>query len=461
MPKITRITHTIFGGGASAAVNGIAQFGSKQAGSPNYSVNIATIQSLAAWLQGWAGAVTAGKVPPLEELNAAFLEPSYQIGYMLEMGIPEYDAGTTYFTSSICQYTGLLYQSITDNNTGNTPSSSPSDWQIFSQGAGKGENLFRNAGMSIYQRGPDGTNAAGTSAYTLDGWIVSATGQSVDWNAAASHLGATALVLSPGSGTPTDCLIKQRIESNFINPISPTTFITVQAAIYNASGASITPKLTVNYPNSVDTYGAVTAYVNAVNLQACPNGQTTVISYTFAMSTKLYNGMEVIFDFGGGIQSSGIEFGSPDISTTPFLQNTGLQSNPPLPQIRPIGIEIENCYRYLQVFGGSNQYEVLGNGAATSTTVFVVQIPLLAKMNGVPALTYDSLGSWQPLNLATQGNAQTSLTALSESIGGSINQSSSQTVMLQGTVSSGLTQGQIISLQSNTTNGRIILSTEL
>ncbi len=43
---------------------------------------------------------------------------------------------------------------------------------------------------------------------------------------------------------------------------------------------------------------------------------------------------------GGGIQSSGIEFGSPDISTTPFLQNTGLQSNPPLPQIRPIGVGI-------------------------------------------------------------------------------------------------------------------------
>ena len=128
MPKITRITHTIFGGGASAAVDGIAQFGSKQAGSPNYSVNIATIQSLAAWLQGWAGAVTNGKVLPLEELNAAFLEPSYQIGYMLEMGIPEYDAGTTYFKNSICQYTGLIYQSIADNNTGNTPTTSSTTW---------------------------------------------------------------------------------------------------------------------------------------------------------------------------------------------------------------------------------------------------------------------------------------------------------------------------------------------
>lgn len=134
MSKLTRVTHTIFGGSAPAAANGIAQFGSKQAGTPTYTTNIATLQALAAWLNGWGSAVVSGKVPPLEELNAAFLEPSYQIGYMLEMGIPEYDAGTTYYTNSICQSGGFIYKSLVDNNLGNTPSSSPSDWILSTSG---------------------------------------------------------------------------------------------------------------------------------------------------------------------------------------------------------------------------------------------------------------------------------------------------------------------------------------
>ncbi|MDE2233796.1 MAG: hypothetical protein KGJ90_06880 [Patescibacteria group bacterium] len=134
MSKLTRVTHTIFGGSAPAAANGIAQFGSKQAGTPTYTTNIATLQALAAWLNGWGSAVVSGKVPPLEELNAAFLEPSYQIGYMLEMGIPEYDAGTTYYTNSICQSGGLIYQSLVDNNIGNAPASSPTDWKLYIPG---------------------------------------------------------------------------------------------------------------------------------------------------------------------------------------------------------------------------------------------------------------------------------------------------------------------------------------
>ena len=48
--------------------------------------------------------------------------------YILEMGIPEYDSSTVYYTNSIVQYNGLLYQSTTDANTGNTPSAGSSYW---------------------------------------------------------------------------------------------------------------------------------------------------------------------------------------------------------------------------------------------------------------------------------------------------------------------------------------------
>ena len=129
------VPHKVFGGGASAAVKGIAQFGSKQTGTPDYSTNIATIQALAAWLQGWAGAVVQGQVPPLEELNAAFLEPSYQIASLFECGIPDWNSGITYSQYSFCQLNGVVYISQTNANLNNNPASSPTNWNVLPQGS--------------------------------------------------------------------------------------------------------------------------------------------------------------------------------------------------------------------------------------------------------------------------------------------------------------------------------------
>jgi hypothetical protein len=47
--------------------------------------------------------------------------------------------------------------------------------------AGGYVNKFRNPGMDIAQRGTSGSVTSGTTAYTLDGWMVSATGHAVSW----------------------------------------------------------------------------------------------------------------------------------------------------------------------------------------------------------------------------------------------------------------------------------------
>ena len=126
MSKLTRVFQNLFCG--SASVGNVGQFGSLALGTPTTTTNISTIQALAAWLAGFTSETVAGNVPALEDFNGIFLVAFYQICYLLQMGIPEYDPSTVYYTNSVVQYNGIFYQSLVDTNTGNTPSSSPSQW---------------------------------------------------------------------------------------------------------------------------------------------------------------------------------------------------------------------------------------------------------------------------------------------------------------------------------------------
>jgi hypothetical protein len=128
--KITRQTLSVFG--INAGGSDIGVFGSLEAGSPTYSNIISTIQGLAAWSTGWAAETIATWRPALEDMNAVHYVLSYGICYLHEMGIAEYDSATTYYTNSICQNAGIIYQSLVDNNTGNTPAIASSYWRQYS-----------------------------------------------------------------------------------------------------------------------------------------------------------------------------------------------------------------------------------------------------------------------------------------------------------------------------------------
>lgn len=118
MSKLTRKSAQVFG--STAAAQQIAQFGSLAASAVQYSVDPAVIQSLANWKTGWFGATVGGNSPAIEDENAVDYVHSYQIGYLMQTGIPEYDAGTTYFSGSMVQDgNGNLRVSKTDSNTGN------------------------------------------------------------------------------------------------------------------------------------------------------------------------------------------------------------------------------------------------------------------------------------------------------------------------------------------------------
>lgn len=118
MSKITRATSLLFG--SSAGANQIAQFGSLAASTPNFTTSPATIQALSNYLTGWFAAVIGANSPAIEDMNALCYLFSYQLTYMLQTGVPEYDSATPYFIGSICQDgVGNLFVSLTNSNTGN------------------------------------------------------------------------------------------------------------------------------------------------------------------------------------------------------------------------------------------------------------------------------------------------------------------------------------------------------
>ncbi|CAK9250666.1 unnamed protein product [Sphagnum jensenii] len=125
----------------------LAQFGSLAAASPAYSSDPAVIQASSGWLEGWFGAVLGGNSPAIEDMNAYCYVMAYQIAYLMQAGVSEWDSGTTYYKGSIVNDgTGKAYFSLVDTNLNNAVTSAsywlpvngplPTSLQIFTSGTG-------------------------------------------------------------------------------------------------------------------------------------------------------------------------------------------------------------------------------------------------------------------------------------------------------------------------------------
>jgi hypothetical protein len=129
MTTLARKTQKLF----AATAADVGQFGSAQAGTDVITTDPAVIQALAAWGAGWLSAVLgANKFPALEEMNGIQYVNTYQLVYLLQEGIPEYDAGTTYSQYGICKAPGTfnIYGSLVANNLGNALTN-PTYWQLL------------------------------------------------------------------------------------------------------------------------------------------------------------------------------------------------------------------------------------------------------------------------------------------------------------------------------------------
>lgn len=122
MSKLERKNHKVFG--INATETKVGQFGSANATTKITTKDIEKIQALDAWEQGWeAGAVGNNRYPTQQERTGVDYEHSYQIGYMLQEGVPEWNKDTTYNKGSIVKaYNGTTlqnYVSLVDDNLNN------------------------------------------------------------------------------------------------------------------------------------------------------------------------------------------------------------------------------------------------------------------------------------------------------------------------------------------------------
>ncbi len=274
-------------------------------------------------------------------------------------------------------------------------------------------NRFRNGTMDVAQRGAGPLSVATSGAYTLDGWIVVPSGAGVTAQQVAGR-GPTLYSLKiAGAASVTDVIVKQRIES-FLAAILSGQTVTVQAQVYNNTGATITPTLTIKHASAQDNWASATSDVSGANLQACANAAWTKVAYTFIASSSAGNGLEVSFDFGNnfGSTANSIQLTELDIRVTPNIA-TGLNGNPPAVELRPIMQELAFCQRYYEILnydsGGAAFFGlVYGSGNNQGFWYFAVTkraVPTVALVSGAWQVAMPTIQ--QAVNFVRQLNTST------------------------------------------------------
>lgn len=127
--RIPRKNLKIFGKNAGTNQRGI--FGSFADGSPTYTTDPETIQSLSAWEGGWYDAIVGGGNPTIQDMNAQLYVYAYMMASIFQDGIPAWDDATEYFIGSVVSDNlGNNFISLVDNNT-NQALSDTTKWRSF------------------------------------------------------------------------------------------------------------------------------------------------------------------------------------------------------------------------------------------------------------------------------------------------------------------------------------------
>lgn len=135
MSLLTRAVQKIFG--LTGGTGEFGQIGSKAAGAPVTTKNLETMQALSKYDQGLNAIVSdqgTSVLPYLEDINSLFFLTTSQIAYLMQSGIPEWNAETEYYLNiSLVTEGGITYKDTF--GTGGTPnlnflpSTNPSKWE--------------------------------------------------------------------------------------------------------------------------------------------------------------------------------------------------------------------------------------------------------------------------------------------------------------------------------------------
>lgn len=270
-------------------------------------------------------------------------------------------------------------------------------------------NKFRNAAFDIWQRGTGGTVTAGAPSYTADGWIAGSTGANITWSRQAGRgQSAYSLKLQGATGV-TDVFVRQRIESLLCYPLAGRS-VTVQASVYNETGAAITPTLTVKRAGSADVWSSPATDINAVALQSCTNTAWTTVSYTFTAHAGAGTGLEVTIGFGNN-------FGAGTKSVQVCDLDIRAASGVLAPDLRPVFVEAGINQRYLPGWRALNGAFAIGQVLSASSAAVI--LPYYVPPRVVPTGAIVSAGSdFSALDAGANLRAFTSFALNSATIAG-------------------------------------------
>lgn len=165
MARLAPSLQKIFGSTLTPTGN-VAVFGSLAAAAPAYSADPKTIQSLAQFLQGFTGGVVGNNSPTIQDFNGLIYEITWQIAYLLQQGIPEWNTDNTYYVGGFAtDGAGKVYVSLTDNNTAHALSDT-NNWMPY------GSTITGTAVCRAWVEF-DGINATGSASRIISSFNVS------------------------------------------------------------------------------------------------------------------------------------------------------------------------------------------------------------------------------------------------------------------------------------------------
>lgn len=128
MAKLERVHQKIFASNAPASDVGV--IGSLHEGNPTEAASVQDIQSLAAFEAGIRSIVIGENSPIIEEDNALYKLITYQLAYLFQNGIPEWDSLVEYHPLSMIKH-GANYYFLPSGTSENQEPGVSGAWETF------------------------------------------------------------------------------------------------------------------------------------------------------------------------------------------------------------------------------------------------------------------------------------------------------------------------------------------
>jgi hypothetical protein len=325
-----------------------------------------------------------------------------------------------------------------------------------------GKNKIINGDFNINQRAFSSSTTANT--YLFDRYFQNNSGGTATYSAQTFTTGAAPVagyegknylrIVTSGQTTGNYALLQQNIES--VRTLAGQTATFSFWAKAGSGTPNINVRLRQNFgtggsPSSaVGTLGTVQAittswarYSFTINVPSI-SGKTLGTANDDSLQAQIIVSDDTLLSSGVGIQNGTFELWGLQIENgsvaTPFQTATGT-----------IQGELAACQRYYVRLGGTQAYEALGVGSASSTTSAEAVITLPVTMRtGLTAIEYSTLAWWDTVTISSISSAGI------QAGGGGKN-----TVRISGT-STGLTQYRPYQLiTNNSTSGYVAFSAEL